>query len=33
MSNTEFIKELRALTQAGMKDCREALEESVWDLQ
>lgn len=33
MSNTEMIKELRALTQAGMKDCREALEEAGWDLQ
>ena len=33
MSNTELIKELRALTQAGMKDCREALEEANWDLQ
>jgi len=33
MSNTELIKELRALTQAGMKDCREALEEAGWDLQ
>jgi len=33
MSNTELIKELRALTQAGMKDCKEALEESGWDLQ
>jgi elongation factor Ts len=33
MSNTELIKELRALTQAGMKDCREALEEAQWDLQ
>jgi elongation factor Ts len=33
MSNTELIKELRALTQAGMKDCKDALEESSWDLQ
>lgn len=33
MSNTELIKELRALTQAGMKDCKDALEESGWDLQ
>lgn len=33
MSNTELIKELRALTSAGMKDCREALEEAGWDLQ
>lgn len=33
MSNTELIKELRSLTQAGMKDCKDALEESGWDLQ
>lgn len=33
MSNTELIKELRALTQAGMKDCKESLEEAGWDLQ
>ncbi len=33
MSNTELIKELRALTQAGMKDCKDALEEAGWDLQ
>ena len=33
MSNTNLIKELRALTQAGMKDCKEALEEANWDLQ
>jgi elongation factor Ts len=33
MSNTELIKELRSLTQAGMKDCKDALEESNWDLQ
>lgn len=33
MSNTDLIKSLRALTQAGMKDCREALEEAEWDLQ
>lgn len=33
MSNTDLIKELRALTQAGMKDCKEALEEAAWDLQ
>lgn len=32
MSNTEKIKDLRVLTQAGMKDCKEALEESNWDL-
>jgi len=33
MSNTEMIRELRALTQAGMKDCKDALTESNWDLQ
>jgi elongation factor Ts len=33
MSNTDMIKELRVLTQAGMKDCKDALEESGWDLQ
>ena len=33
MSNMELIKELRALTQAGMKDCKESLEEAGWDLQ
>lgn len=33
MTNTELIRELRALTQAGMKDCKEALEEAAWDLQ
>jgi len=33
MSNTELIRELRALTSAGMKDCKDALEESSWDLQ
>src|SRR5574338_953680 len=33
MSNTELIKELRSLTQAGMKDCKDALEEAGWDLQ
>ncbi len=33
MSNTELIRELRALTSAGMKDCKDALEESNWDLQ
>lgn len=32
MSNTELIRELRALTSAGMKDCKDALEESNWDL-
>lgn len=33
MNNSELIRELRALTSAGMKDCRDALEESAWDLQ
>jgi elongation factor Ts len=33
MSNTELIRELRALTSAGMKDCKDALEETAWDLQ
>lgn len=33
MNNTDLIKELRALTQAGMKDCKDALEEAEWDLQ
>ncbi len=33
MSNTDLIKELRALTSAGMKDCKDALEEAGWDLQ
>lgn len=31
-SNQELIKELRAVTQAGMKDCKDALVESNWDL-
>lgn len=33
MSQVELIKELRALTQAGMKDCKTALEEANWDLE
>ncbi len=33
MSNMELIKELRALTQAGMKDCKDALAEADGDLQ
>lgn len=33
MNNTEMIRELRALTSAGMKDCKDALEETSWDLQ
>lgn len=31
-TNQELIKELRALTQAGMKDCKDALETNDWDL-
>jgi elongation factor Ts len=31
--NTELLSHLRALTGAGMKDCKEALEEANWDLQ
>lgn len=31
--NKELISELRVLTGAGMKDCRDALEEASWDLQ
>lgn len=33
MNNTDLIKELRALTQAGMRDCKESLQEAGWDLQ
>ena len=33
MNNLEMIKDLRALTQAGMKDCKEALIESNFNLQ
>lgn len=33
VNKTELIKELRALTQAGMANCKSALEESEWDLQ
>lgn len=33
MSKLETIRELRALTQAGMKDCSDALQESGGDLQ
>lgn len=33
MSQTELIRELRSLTSAGMKDCKDALEEAGWDLQ
>ena len=32
MLNTDLIKELRALTQAGMSDCKNALEKSEWNL-
>lgn len=32
INKTELIKELRALTSAGMKDCKDALEESNFDL-
>lgn len=32
MSNLNMIKDLRAITQAGMKDCKDALEETNWDL-
>lgn len=33
MSRSELLKELRALTQAGMKDCNDALNEAGDDLQ
>jgi translation elongation factor EF-Ts len=33
MTKTEQLKELRTLTQAGMKDCNEALTEANGDLQ
>lgn len=33
MNQIDLIKELRLLTSAGMKDCKEALEEANWDLQ
>lgn len=33
MSDMELIKELRSLTQAGMKDCKDALVEAGGDLQ
>lgn len=32
-NNIEMIKDLRSITQAAMKDCRDALEEAHWDLQ
>jgi len=33
VNKTELIKELRALTQAGMANCKDALVASDWDLQ
>lgn len=33
MSRLDFVKELRLITQAGMKDCVDALQESGGDLQ
>lgn len=33
MNNNELIRELRALTSAGIKDCVEALKQSNWNLQ
>ncbi len=33
MNNTDLIRELRAITSAGMKDCKDALEETGGDLQ
>lgn len=33
MNKTELIKDLRSITQAGMSDCKSALEEAQWDLQ
>lgn len=33
MTNIELIRELRELTSAGMKNCKDALEEANWDLQ
>ena len=32
MSNLDLVKELRALTLAGMSDCRSALQESGGDM-
>lgn len=32
MSKTDVIRDLRALTQAGLKDCKDALDECGWDL-
>lgn len=32
-TNTDLIKELRVLTQAGMKDCHDALVEAGWNIQ
>jgi elongation factor Ts len=33
MANLELIKELRELTKAGMKDCKDALDQSNWNLE
>ena len=33
MNQITLVKELRELTQAGMKDCKDALVETNWDLQ
>lgn len=33
MSKTDMIRDLRALTQAGLKDCKDALEECAWNMQ
>lgn len=33
INKSELLRDLRALTQAGMKDCKDALEETQWDLQ
>jgi len=33
MNQTELIRELRTLTSAGMKDCKDALTEANWDLE
>lgn len=32
-NNTDMIRDLRALTQAGMKDCKDALVETNWDIE
>ena len=33
MTNIELIQELRNITAAGMKDCKDALSQSNWDLE